>query len=101
MSTFTRRAHVRTVNGRTVHVRESTVSRRGRDLQAQDARDADPATPPKKTYRRSTWVAATGVGVLMGGGKFATAGLPNAGGVIGLIGLVLLLVAAVMRVFRR
>ena len=90
MSTYTRRAHTRTVNGRTIQVRASTVSRRPK---------VEAAAAPK--YRRSTWVGTTGIGVLMGGGKAVTAGFPTMGGVVGLIGLVLVLVAGVMRMLKR
>jgi hypothetical protein len=85
VTTYKRRAHTRTVNGRTVQVRASGGA----------------SASPTRTYRKSTWVGATGTGVLLGGGKFAAVGLPNAGGVIGTIGMALIGVAAVMRACSR
>jgi hypothetical protein len=99
VSTYRRQAHTRTVNGRVIQVRASKeISKRGsRDRQAADARQADPDAAPAKTYRRSTWVGATGAGLLLGGGRMMAV-LPNAGAVVGVVGIVLVLVAVVVRV---
>jgi len=94
MSTHTRRAHTRVVNGRTIQVRESRPVTRT----VKGATVTTSSWTAKKRYRRSTWVAATGIGMMVGAGKMINigGGSPMAKVAVA-IGLVLLVVAGVMR----